>query len=94
MNKCTLSFETVQDHFDRVLYPSHPVQQVHAPMIQTEPKQAEAKNNAGFFLYFVTRPDLVALKSLDDWFEDDGIDFMCLVHSLNIFDPTAWPRAT
>ena len=36
------------------------------------------------FWNFVTRPDLVASKSLDDWFEDDGIDFMCLVHRLNI----------
>lgn len=43
---------------------------------------------------FVTRPDLVASKSLDDWFEDYRTDFMCLVHRLDIFDPTAWPRAT
>ena len=43
---------------------------------------------------FVTRPDLVASKSVDDWFEDYRTDFMCLVHRLDIFDPTAWPRAT
>ena len=33
---------------------------------------------------FVTRPNLVASKSLDDWFEDDGTDLMCLVHRLDI----------
>ena len=49
----SLSFETVQHHFDHVLYPSHPVRQVHAPTVQTEvPKEAEAKNNAGFSLKF------------------------------------------
>ena len=36
------------------------------------------------FWNFVTRSDLVASKSLYDWFEDDGIDVMCLVHRLNI----------
>ena len=46
------------------------------------------------FWSFVTRSDLVASKSLDDWFEDYRTDFMCLVHRLDIFDPTAWPRAT
>ena len=33
--------------------PSHPFRQVHAPVVQTEvPKEAEAKNNPGFFLKF------------------------------------------
>ena len=55
----SLSFETVQHDFDHVLYPSHPVRQVHAPMVQTEvPKEVEAKNNEGFFLKFcyATKP--------------------------------------
>ena len=43
---------------------------------------------------FVKRSDLVASKSYDDLFEDYRTDFMCLVHRLDIFDPTAWPRVT
>ena len=36
------------------VYPSHPVQQVHAPMVQTEPKETEAENNAGFLKFRCT----------------------------------------
>ena len=59
------------------LYPSHPVRQVHAPMLETEvPKEVEAESNAGFFWDFIARPDLEASKSLDYWFEGYSIDFM------------------
>ena len=77
------------------VYPCHPVRQVHAPMLETEvPKEVEAESNAGFFWDFIARPDLEASKSLDYWFEGYSIDFMCLVHRLNIFDTTAWATGT
>ena len=47
-------------------------------------KRQRPKTMQVSFWNFVTRPNLVASKSLDDWFEDDGTDLMCLVHRLDI----------
>ena len=89
----SLSFESDQHHFDHVLYPSHPVRQVHAPMMQTEPKEAEAKNNAGFFLKFLYTTRSCSFEKLRwlvwrcwNWFHVFGSQIGHL--------PTAWTRAT
>ena len=47
-------------------------------------KGGRGQKQCRFLLKFRYTSDLVASKSLDDWFEDDGIDVMCLVHRLNI----------
>ena len=90
----SLSFETVQHDFDHVLYPSHPVRQVHAPMVQTEvPKEVEAKNNEGFFLKFRYTIRSCSFEKLRwlvwrwwNWFHVFGSQIGHL--------PTAWTRAT
>ena len=74
------------------VYPCHPVRQVHASMLETEvPKEVEAES-CRFLLRFHCTARSWSFQSLDYWFEDYRIDFMCLVHRLNIFDTTAWGK--
>ena len=76
------------------VYPCHPVRQVHASMLETDvPKEVEAES-CRFLLRFHCTARSWSFQSFDYWFEGYRIDFMCLVHRLNIFDTTAWPTGT
>ena len=86
-----LPSETVQHRFNCVSFPPRSTGAC-SHVGDRSAKGGRGRKQCRFLLRFHFTVRSWSFQSLDYWFEGYRIDFMCLVHRLNIFDTTAWGK--